>query len=356
MQRILRTLAFSVVASSQLVQAVGGQQEEVLTNADIIALTEAGVSSAIIVSKIEDTGTDFDLSVDGLVSLSKAGVGESVMAAMTRAVASRLPVGDGGASGAGEPPASLPPGAPSESFSDMLSSGGRGPEMVVIPAGRFQMGCVSGVWCYKDEKPAHEVAIERPFAVSKYEVTFEDYDRFTSAAQRVRDQGWGRGRLPVINVSWEDAQAYVAWLSRETGANYRLLTEAEWEYVARAGTRTAFSWGNEVGTNNANCRGCGSPWDSSQTAPAGSFAPNAWGVHDMSGNVWEWVQDCWNRDYNNAPSDGSAWLDGRCSRRVFRGGSWQDGARGVRSAFRVGSATGFRSKDLGFRVARMLAP
>ena len=135
------------------------------------------------------------------------------------------------------------------------------PEMVVIPAGSFQMGCVSGIDCGSDEKPVHEVKIDS-FALSKYEVTFEEYDAFTDATGRERaaDSGWGRGRRPVINVSWYDAMAYTAWLSEQTGKTYCLPSEAEWEYAARAGTETVYSWGDDIGTNRANCDGCASLW------------------------------------------------------------------------------------------------
>ena len=198
------------------------------------------------------------------------------------------------------------------------------PEMVVIPAGRFRMGCVSGRDCFDDEQPVHEVSVGS-FAMSKYEVTFEEFDRYTAATGRARagDEGWGRGGRPVVNMLWEEAQAYVSWLSSETGELYRLPSESEWEYAARAGTETAYSWGNEIGRNRANCDGCGSRWDDEQTAPVGSFGANAWGLHDMAGNVWEWVEDCWHENYARAPSDGTAWTSGgNCGRRVLRGGSW----------------------------------
>ena len=169
---------------------------------------------------------------------------------------------------------------PGDTFSDALQAGGRGPEMVVIPAGKFEMGCVSGQECYEDEMPVHSVTISQPFAVSKYEITFEDYDRFRDPNQ-VDDEGWGRGRQPIMNVSWNDAREYVAWLSSQTGQTYRLLTEAEWEYAARAGSTTQFSWGNEIGQERANCGGCSTQWDFVQTAPVGSFAANAFGLHEM---------------------------------------------------------------------------
>ncbi len=174
------------------------------------------------------------------------------------------------------------------------------PEMVVIPAGRFRMGCLSGARAMMDyAKPVHEVTIES-FALSKYEVTFAEYDRFTAATGRDRawDRGWGRGRRPVIYVSWEDAVAYTEWLSAHTGERYRLPSEAEWEYAARAGSGTVYSWGDEIG-NGAGpiADGCGSQWDNKKTAPVGSFGANAWGLHDMHGNLWEWVQDCWHDNY-----------------------------------------------------------
>lgn len=148
------------------------------------------------------------------------------------------------------------------------------PEMVVVPAGRFMMGSAEGeARSYGDERPRHEVTIARPFALGRYPVTFAEYDRFCEATGRKRpgDEGWGRGRRPVINVSWEDATAYCAWLSQETGKTYRLPSEAEWEYACRAGTSTAYWWGDDIGKGNANCDGCGSQWDNKQTAPVGSF-------------------------------------------------------------------------------------
>ena len=232
------------------------------------------------------------------------------------------------------------------------------PEMVEIPGGSFRMGCVSGLDCDGDEHPVRTVQVER-FELSKYEVTFEEYDRFTSATGRALAEdtrGWGRGRRPVINVSWEDAVAYARWLSDQTGERYRLPSETEWEYAARAGTETKFSWGNEIGRNRANCRRCGSRWDASQTAPVGSFGANRWGLHDMHGNVWEWVQDCWSDSYRVAPTDGSAWQQGNCGKRVLRGGSWYNISRSLRSANRNEDSSTNRHDTLGFRVARIVTP
>ncbi len=249
---------------------------------------------------------------------------------------------------------------PGEEFSDALASGGQGPEMVVIPAGRFRMGCVSGQNCENNEFPVHDVMIPQAFAVSKYEVTFAQWDACVAGGgcggYRPDDEGWGRGRRPAINVSWEDAQSYVSWLSIQTGEDYRLLSEAEWEYVARAGSSTAYSWGNDIGSDRAHCRGCGSQWGSRQTAPSGSFSPNAFGVHDMHGNVWEWVEDCSNDSYGGAPSDGSAWRSGGCGVRVLRGGSWSSYPRDLRSASRAVDLFGNWYYSHGFRVARTLTP
>ena len=263
-------------------------------------------------------------------------------------------------------------------FRDDLQSGGQGPQMVAIPAGTFTMGCLS--WdCGKYEKPTREVAVAS-FAMGVTEVTFEEWDLCVSkggCANRPDYPGWDNGNRPVANVGWHDAQEYVAWLSRETGEAYRLPTEAEWEYAARAGTTTKYWWGDEVGVNRANCARCRSQWDGDGTAPVGSFDPNPWGLHDVHGNVEEWVEDCWNVDYEGAPTDGSAWLSGNCRARVLRGGSWMaasmqgtrhDSPWFVRAAFRIGVAVlvwrrgytersgGYRSKATGFRVARTLAP
>ena len=255
--------------------------------------------------------------------------------------------------------ASRPRPLDGQTFRDALLSGGSGPEMVVIPAGSFRMGCVSGVDCGIYAKPVHWVTIAEAFAVGRYEVTFGEWDACVSAGgcgRRADDGGWGRGNRPAINVSWADAREYVQWLSRQTGAEYRLLSESEWEYAARAGTSTAYSWGNEIGRNRANCDGCGSRWDDESTAPVGSFRPNAFGLYDMHGNVAEWVDDCWNDSYRGAPSDGSARRAGDCSRRVLRGGSWSSYLSWLRSASRMRDSTEFRDSYRGFRVARAVTP
>lgn len=233
--------------------------------------------------------------------------------------------------------------------------------MVVVPAGQFQMGCASGRACLESERPVHDVTIPMAFAVSKYEVTFDDYDRF-SYPNGADDVGWGRESRPVIHVSWTGAQEYVTWLSTQTGQHYRLLSEAEWEYVARAGSAAAYSWGNAVGNGRANCSDwtsmnqgrCNDQWE--YTAPAGSFEPNDFGVYDMHGNVGEWVEDCWNDSYVGAPTDGSPWLAGDCRRRVWRSGSWQLSPGLVRATARSINTIGSRFDSRGFRVARTISP
>jgi len=226
------------------------------------------------------------------------------------------------------------------------------PEMVVVPAGSFAMGSpATESGRQQTEVPQHKVAIAKPFAVSKFEVTFAQWDACAAhgdCTAHVDDHAWGRGRQPVINVSWNDSQRYLAWLSKITGKTYRLLTEAEYEYAARARTQTAFLWGDEIGTNNANCAGCGSKWDATQTAPVGSFAPNQFGLYDMVGNVWEWVEDCLYEDYSNAPVDGSAWTTGDCGHHRLRGGSWASVVDEIRSANRARSATDDRLTIIGF--------
>lgn len=229
------------------------------------------------------------------------------------------------------------------------------PEMVRIPPGKFLMGSVDS---FADEKPQHEVTIAYGFEISKYEVTFDEYDTFAKSTNRKlpHDSGWGRGKRPIINVTFDDVLAYVQWLSNRTGKQYRLPSEAEWEYAARAGTQTAYWWGNDLGTNNANCINCGSQWDFRQTAPVGSFKPNAFGIYDTAGNVWEWTLDCEHGNYQNAPKDGSAWMDmngGDCNRRVVRGGSWIINPQYLRSAFRGGDISGAANFGLGFRIARV---
>jgi formylglycine-generating enzyme required for sulfatase activity len=227
------------------------------------------------------------------------------------------------------------------------------PEMMVIPAGSFMMGspAIGGGWA--DERPQRQVTLRAPLAVGKFEVTFAEWDACVAAggcSHRPDDQGWGRGNQPVINVSWEDAQGYVRWLSRQTGRTYRLLTEAEWEYTARAGTVTAYSFGATISSSQANYGSLffGRP------KQVGSYQANQFGLHDMHGNVTEWVQDCWRDSYAGAPLDASvAVTTGDCSRRVIRGGSYGVIPRFLHAKARSKIPSGLRHPWHGFRVARM---
>jgi formylglycine-generating enzyme required for sulfatase activity len=235
-----------------------------------------------------------------------------------------------------------------------------GPEMVVVAAGEFMMGSPSSeAGRYDNEAPQHQVTFARAFAVSRFVVTFDDWDACVAnggcKGYRPPDQGWGRGRRPVINVSWNDAKAYAAWLATMTGKPYRLLSEAEYEYAARAGTQTAYPWSDGAGKGNANCNGCGSGWDNKQTAPVGSFDPNPFGLAEMQGNVWEWIEDCWHDTYKGAPDTGAPWTEGDYrNHRVVRGGSWSSFPQMLRSAARNRFAADRRDVNLGFRVARTL--
>jgi formylglycine-generating enzyme required for sulfatase activity len=234
------------------------------------------------------------------------------------------------------------------------------PQMIVVPAGSFMMGSpASEPGREVNEGPQRPVRFTRQFAVGQFELSFDEWDACVADGgcngYKPDDRGWGRGRQPVINVSWDDAQAYVAWLSKKTGKTYRLLTEAEYEYATRAGTQTAYSWGNDIGKNNANCRSCGSQWDGIRTAPVGSFRANRFGLYDMVGNVRAWTEDCWHENYDQAPPGGSAWTTGDCRVRIVRGGSWNSGPGVLRSANRDWFTPGSRINHvLGFRVGRAL--
>ncbi|WP_206335840.1 formylglycine-generating enzyme family protein [Rhizorhabdus phycosphaerae] len=235
------------------------------------------------------------------------------------------------------------------------------PEMVVIPPGEFVMGSTAderrtlGVLAMFDrmEEPRHRVTIGYRYAVGRYAVTFDEWDACVADGgcngYRADDAGWGRGRRPVINVNFADAQAYASWLSRRTGQRYRLLSEAEWEYAGRAGTDTWYPFGNAIDPSRANY---GNHHD--RTTPVGSYPPNRFGLHDMTANVAQWVEDCHHDDYVGAPLDGSAWMGGPCTLRNVRGGGWSLSGWSVRVAQRIGDPPGARNDHLGFRVAREL--
>ena len=244
------------------------------------------------------------------------------------------------------------------------------PQMVVVPAGEFQMGDIAGGG-KKNEKPVHSVTIAKPFAVGMFELTFNDWDACADAAAcpaKPQDYGWGRGRRPVINVTFSEATTYTDWLSQRTGKAYRLLSESEWEYVARAGSKTKFHFGyanyelcryGNVADLTAkkqlsNLKGAPCKDGFLYTAPVGSFKPNRFGLFDLHGNVWEWVADCHSRDYQSVPSNGRAVTTGDCSRRFLRGGAWNSIPKFVRSANRTSDTTDYKSDRVGFRVARTL--
>ena len=239
-------------------------------------------------------------------------------------------------------------------FRDQIGLGFLGPEMVALPPGVFLMGSPKGEG-YDDERPQRSIRLERQLAVSKYEVTWEEYNlcHYEGPCPAPPDDGFGGGRRPVTNVSYDDAKTYAVWLSSRTGQRYSLLSEAEWEFAARAGSTTTFPWGPTLLPNKADCDGCGSAWDARSTAPVGSFSPNAFGLYDLLGNVWEWVADCSADSYAaGQPRNGSAFLPKECSTRVNRGGSWNTTPSRLRSANRLPSDPKDRVKDLGFRVAR----
>jgi formylglycine-generating enzyme required for sulfatase activity len=236
-----------------------------------------------------------------------------------------------------------------------------GPEMVVVPEGSFIMGSPPDeANRFDNEGPQHEVIIAKPFAVGRYTVSFEEWDTFADKSgywPKPDDCGWGRGPQPVIGVNWDDAKAYVEWLKKESGKDYRLLSEAEWEYVCRAGSTGPFWCGPSISTEQANYRGDWTYRDGpvgifrEKTMPVNSFKPNPWGLYQVHGNVLEWVEDCWHESYS-APADGSPWMAKRGDIHVCRGGSWNYGPDWIRAACREGRYK--RTNKVGLRVARTL--
>lgn len=263
-----------------------------------------------------------------------------------------------------DPPPRPAPNAAVTSFRDCVDT----PEMVRLIGGNFLMGDQTGRGL-DYEAPAREVKVG-PFAIGKFEVTWDEWQDCVGArvCRQIDDEGWGRARRPVINVSWEETQEYLNWLSRKTRQTYRLPSEAEWEYAARAGTQTIFSWGDaEMSScDHANvfdwtariARPNWSWWvgcddEHANTAPVGSYQPNPWGIHDLQGNVWEWTGDCWHNSYAGAPGDSNAWIDGGdCSKRVNRGGGWGNNPRTLRPSARDADPASSRGDAMGFRVVR----
>ena len=268
----------------------------------------------------------------------------------------------GGQGGTLPQPRTAAPPPPLQVFCDPPD----GPEMVVIPAGRFVMGAPKHeAERLRDDGPQRDVVIRSPLAVGKYAVTFAEWDACVAAGgcdrYRPKDRGWGRGNRPVINVSWHDAQAYARWLSARTGKGYRLLTEAEWEYACRAGTTTPFSFGETITPEQANYDGNNTYGNGPKgvyrrrTVPVGSLPANPWGLHEMHGNVFEWVEDAYRDNYDGAPKDGSQAVPGdEAALRVLRGGSWFFNPRFLRSAFRDWNSSVIRYLNVGFRLARTL--
>jgi formylglycine-generating enzyme required for sulfatase activity len=241
--------------------------------------------------------------------------------------------------------------------------------MAILPAGSFKMGS-SQAELNNNEGPQRTVTFRKPFAVGVYNVTFDQWGYCVADggcnSYVPADLDWGRGNRPVISVNWDDAQSYVRWLNEKLRSTlqatestsgpgpYRLLSEAEWEYAARAGTTTAYYWGEGRQKGMANCDGCGSEWDNKQTAPVGSFPPNPFGLYDMAGNVLQWTEDCYHATYDRAPLDGSAWKTGGCDARMMRGGSWFNSTYYIRSSQRFIVSPHIRANNAGFRVAKTL--
>lgn len=226
------------------------------------------------------------------------------------------------------------------------------PVLAAVPAGSFTMGSNTSD---PSEKPARRMAIAKPFAVGRTEVTVQQWQACVEAGACPRVADTQRApNQPAGDISWDDAQVYVKWLAKVSGKPYRLPTEAEWEYAARGGTASRYWWGEDMKGGTANCRGCGEPWQEGGPTPVASFAANGFGLHDTSGSLWEWVQDCWHSSYRNAPADARAWEEALCRQRVIRGGSWRDGASYMPASTRFRYDASVRHSQNGFRVARDL--
>ena len=227
------------------------------------------------------------------------------------------------------------------------------PIMIAVPTGSFAMGSNTDD---PSEKPVHHVSIGAPFAIGKYPVTVEQWNACVAAnaCQKLTPESNSNKAAPARDLSWDDAQQYVKWLAKTTGKPYRLPTEAEWEYADRAGTTTAYWWGEQMRKGTANCKDCGDPWHKEGPENVGTFAANPLGLHDMNGGVWEWTADCWHNNYQGAPLDGHVWDTPGCEMRVIRGGSWREGGDYMLSATRFKYSAGVRQSQDGFRVVKDL--
>jgi formylglycine-generating enzyme required for sulfatase activity len=227
------------------------------------------------------------------------------------------------------------------------------PVLVSLPADAFTMGNNASD---PSEKPAHQVRLGAPFAIGKFEVTVQQWNACADAGgcPKVAQAPNTGANAPMRDVSWDDAQQYIKWLTTVSGKPYRLPTEAEWEYAARGGTATPYWWGPKMATGKANCKDCGPPWSADRPANAGSFAANPYGLYDTSGSVWEWVADCWHNNFKDAPADGRSWDEPNCRVRVIRGGSWRDGTAYMVTSTRFKYDASVRQAQNGFRVARNL--
>ena len=312
------------------------EEQKVPDRTQVAAITQASIESSLELSRSERRKVQKGLAVAGF----DPGAADGLFGQRTRVAIGRWQLSSG-ADKTGYLDAKsarvlialaaefVPARSPGDVFRDCKSC----PQMVVVPAGDYMMGSPSSEESRADgESPRHRVTISKPFAVGKYEITFSQWDACVTeggCSHRPRDESWGRSERPVINVSWKDTKEYVKWLSGKTGNQYRLLSESEWEYVARAGTTAPFHYGRTISTDQANYNGeyvYGSGRKGvyrEKTVSVGSFPSNGYGLHDVHGNVLEWVEDCWHSDYSGAPTDGSAWTSGgNCNRRVLRGGSW----------------------------------
>ena len=247
-----------------------------------------------------------------------------------------------------EPPQPTTPPAMMADLSEVHDCAGC-PVLISLPGGSFIMGSNSGD---PSERPAHQVSIGAPFAIGKYEVSVEQWQACVDAGACQATSSHEPKTAPARDLSWDDAQQYVNWLSKTSGQSYRLPTEAEWEYAARAGTTTRYWWGPTMRTGTANCKDCGPPWRPEAPTDIGSFAANPFGLYDMNGSIWEWVNDCWHSNFKGAPSDARSWDAPGCRVRVVRGGSWREGADYMTSSTRFKYDASVRHSQNGFRVAR----